>query len=416
MTQSTASSRALKVPPRTIMTPGPVEVDPRVLRAMSMPILGQFDPAFTQIMNEVMEMLREAFQTKNHWSYPIDGTSRAGIEALIAGLIEPGDKMLVPIYGRFGDLFVEIGERYGADIHTMECPWGTVFDPEEVIAEIKRIRPKVVALVHGETSTGRMQPLAEIGRACRELGVLLVVDSVATFCGTAVKADEWCLDAVIGGAQKCLSVPSGIVPITYNERVEKEILNRKKVERGIATDADRKSAEGRMPIRSNYFDLGQLQDYWSERRLNHHTEATSMEYALHEGLRLVLDEGLENRFARHRLNEAALMAGIEAMGLDLFGDPTCKMPTVTCVKVPEGVNGDEVRSVLLSHFGIEIAGSFGSLQGKIWRIGTMGYGCRQDNVLAVLAGLEASLIRCGAQVNRGDGLQAAIDVYEKAGE
>ncbi|WP_193437393.1 pyridoxal-phosphate-dependent aminotransferase family protein [Sporolactobacillus pectinivorans] len=413
MTENVASSWKLSVPPRTIMTPGPVEVDPRVLRAMSMPILGQFDSAFTAIMNEVMEMLREVFQTKNHWAYPIDGTSRAGTEALLAALIEPGEKMLVPVFGRFGDLFVEIGERYGAEIHTMSCPWGTVFDPEEIISEIEEVHPKIVALVHGETSTGRMQPLDAVGRACREMGVLLVVDAVATFCGVDIKPDEWCIDAVIGGAQKCLSIPSGIVPITYNERVEKEILKRKKVERGIATDADRKKAEGHLPIRSNYFDLGQLQDYWSERRLNHHTEATSMEYALHEGLHLVLEEGLQNRFARHKLNAEALKAGIEGMGLELFGDPSCVMPTVTCVSVPEHVDADEVRNVLLKQFGIEIAGSFGSLQGKIWRIGTMGYGCRQDHVLAVLAGLEASLIRCGATVNRGDGLQAAMDVYDQ---
>jgi (S)-ureidoglycine-glyoxylate aminotransferase len=413
--ETTKKERMLKVPPRKIMTPGPVEVDPRVLRAMSMPILGQFDPAFTQVMNEVMAMLREAFQTKNQWAYPIDGTSRAGLEAVIASLIEPGDRMLVPIYGRFGDLFVEIGERYGAEIHTMTCPWGTVFDPQDVIAEIKKVQPKVVALVHGETSTGRMQPLSEIGHACREMDTLLVVDAVATFGGADVRTDEWCLDAVVGGAQKCLSVPSGIAPITYNERVERVILSRKKVERGIATESD-KQAAATSPIRSNYFDLSQLQDYWSERRLNHHTEATSMEYALHEGLRLVLDEGLTERFARHQLNEEALMAGIKAMGLDLFGDPDCKMPTVTCVSVPEGTNADDVRGVLLRQFRIEIAGSFGSLQGKIWRIGTMGYGCRKDNVLAVLAGLEASLIRCDVSVNRGEGLQAAMDVYDKTVE
>ncbi|WP_165364312.1 alanine--glyoxylate aminotransferase family protein [Sporolactobacillus sp. THM19-2] len=413
MTKNPSEARNLSVPPRTIMTPGPVEVDPRVLRALSMPILGQFDPAFTQIMNEVMEMLRAAFQTKNHWAYPIDGTSRAGTEALIASLIEPGDKMLVPIFGRFGDLFVEIGERYGAEIHTLSCPWGTVFDPEKVIAEIKKVHPKVVTLVHGETSTGRMQPLAEIGRACRENSALLIVDAVATFCGVDIRTDEWCLDAVIGGAQKCLSIPSGIVPITYNDRVRQVIQKRKKVERGIATAADRLEAEGHVPVRSNYFDLGQLQDYWSERRLNHHTEATSMEYALHEGLKLVLDEGLQNRFARHLLNQKALIAGIRAMGLELFGDPDCIMPTVTCVSVPDGVRADEVREVLLNHFGIEIAGSFGALQGKIWRIGTMGYSCREDRVLSVLAGLEAALIRCGAQVNRGEGVQAAIDVYTR---
>ncbi|WP_028983613.1 pyridoxal-phosphate-dependent aminotransferase family protein [Sporolactobacillus terrae] len=400
----------LQTPPRMIMTPGPVAVDPRVLRAMSLPILGQFDPAFTKIMNEVMVMLRASFQTKNHWAHPIDGTSRAGLEAMIASLIEPGDRMLVPIYGRFGDLFVEIGERYGAEIHTLNCPWGTVFDPEAIIAEIKKVRPKVVALVHGETSTGRMQPLAEVGKACRELDVLLVVDAVATYCGADVRADEWNIDALIGGAQKCLSIPSGIVPLTYNDRVDQVIKRRKKVERGIATDADRLAGSS-TPVRSNYFDLSQLQDYWSERRLNHHTEATSMEYALHEGLRLVLEEGLENRFKRHKVNEAALMAGVEAMGLRLFGDPKCKMPTVTCVSVPDGVNADEVRDILLNHFAIEIAGSFGALQGKIWRIGTMGYACREDCVLHVLAGLEAALIRCGAKIDRGKALQAAMDVY-----
>lgn len=413
MTETMIKPAKLTVPPRTIMTPGPVEVDPRVLRALSLPILGQFDPSFTNVMNENMTMLRQVFQTRNHWAYPIDGTSRAGIEALIAALIEPGDKMLVPIYGRFGDLFVEIGERYGAEIHTLHCEWGTVFDQEAIIAEIKRIHPKIVTLVHGETSTGRMQPLDEIGSCCREEDVLLVVDGVATFCGADIRPDEWCIDALIGGAQKCLSIPSGITPITYNERVEQIILKRKKVERGIATAEDRKRSAG-LPIRSNYFDLGQLQDYWSERRLNHHTEATSMNYALHQGLELVLEEGLDNRFARHKLNEKALMAGILAMGLELFGDPSCKMPTVTCVRVPEGIDADQVRRVLLAHFRIEIAGSFGALQGKIWRIGTMGYGCRQDNVLAVLAGLEASLIRCGAVVRRGEGLQAAIDVYDAA--
>lgn len=413
MIQSLVRSYPLSVPPRMIMSPGPVEVDPRVLRAMSLPMLGQFDPAFTKIMNEVMEMLREVFQTKNHKAYPIDGTSRAGTEAVLAALIEPGDKVLVPIFGRFGDLFVEIGERYGAEIHTMSCPWGTVFDQDEMISEIKKVRPKIVTLVHGETSTGRMQPLDKVGKACRELGVLLVVDAVATFCGVSIPTDAWCIDALIGGAQKCLSIPSGIVPITYNSRVEEEVLKRKKVERGIASDEDRRAAEGHVPIRSNYFDLGQLQDYWSERRLNHHTEATSMEYALHEGLHLVLEEGLQNRFARHKLNAKALAAGIEAMGLELFGDPDCVMPTVTCVSVPENVDADEVRSVLLRHFGIEIAGSFGSLQGKIWRIGTMGYSCREDHVLAVLTGLEAALIRCGASVNRGKGPQAAMAVYDQ---
>ncbi|MDQ0245493.1 (S)-ureidoglycine-glyoxylate aminotransferase [Bacillus fengqiuensis] len=403
----------LNTPLRTIMTPGPVEVDPRVLRAMSTPILGQFDPAFTGIMNEVMEMVRQVFQTKNEWAFPIDGTSRAGIEAVLCSIIEPGDSVLVPIFGRFGHLLTELCERYGADVHTMECQWGEVFDPQEVIAEMKKIAPKMVAIVHGETSTGCMQPLKEIGRACREMDVLLVVDAVATIGGTEVKTDEWCIDAVIGGTQKCLSVPSGMAPITYNKRIERIILARKKVERGIATEADKQFIPAAPSIISNYFDLSQLQDYWSPRRLNHHTEATSMLYALREGLRIVLQEGLEARFERHRLHERALVAGLEGMGLKLFGEKKWKLPTVTCVQVPEGINADEVRSMLLSEFGVEIASSFGPLHGKIWRIGTMGYSCRKENILFVLAAFEAVLIRRGVAVHAGRALQAALDTYEK---
>lgn len=402
----------LTAPKRIILTPGPVEVDPRVLRAMGTPILGQFDPAFTAIMNEVMDMLRQVFQTKNHWAYPVDGTSRSGLEAVLCSILEPGDRVMVPIYGRFGHLFAEICERYGAEVHTIECPWGEVFEPGHVIAEMKKIKPKVLAMVHGETSTGRMQPLAEIGRACREQDVLFVVDAVASIGGADVRTDEWYIDALVAGTQKCLSVPAGMAPITYNSRIEKIVLARKKVERGIANDEDRAYPRSMRPITSNYFDLGMLQDYWSPRRLNHHTEATSMIYALREGLRLVLDEGLEARFSRHKLHEKALIEGLLAMGLSLFGDPVHKLPCVTCVNIPDGTDGESVRHMLLEEFGIEIASSFGPLHGKIWRIGTMGYGCRKDNVLALLGGLEAVLIRHGVKVNRGEGLQAALDVYQ----
>lgn len=401
----------LNTPSRTIMTPGPVEVDPRVLRAMSTPIVGQFDPAFTKLMNEVMEMLRQVFQTKNRWAFPIDGTSRAGNEALLASIIEPGDKVFVPIYGRFGHLLVEICERYGADVHSIQCPWGEVFDPDVVIAEMEKISPKVVAIVHGETSTGRMQPLEKIGKACRKQDAILVVDAVASIGGVEVKTDEWFIDGLIGGTQKCLSVPAGMAPITFNERIEKLILERKKVEAGIATAEDEQYQRSRMAIASNYFDLAMLMDYWSPRRLNHHTEATSMVYALYEGLRLVLEEGINPRFIRHLLHEKALVTGIQAMGLKLYGDAEHKLPCVTCIEIPAGVDGESVRKMLLKEFSIEIASSFGPLQGKIWRIGTMGYSCRKENVLAVLGGLEAVLIRHQVQVNRGEALQAALDIY-----
>lgn len=397
--------------PRTIMTPGPVEVDPRVLRAMSYPILGQFDPEFTALMNETMEMLRSLFMTANQWAFPVDGTSRSGIEAVLVSLIEPGDKVLVPIYGRFGHLLVEISRRCGADVVTLEKEWGTVFAPEEIIAAIRTHKPKLVAVVHGETSTGRLQPLEGIGEACREIGALLVVDAVATIGGVKVATDEWGIDAVIGGTQKCLSVPAGLAPITYNSRAEAKLQKRKRIERGLLMSDEAYDPAFR-PIQSNYLDLSQLQDYWSPARLNHHTEATTMLYALREGLRLVLQEGLEERFARHRLQESALVAGIEAMGLKLYGDPACKMPVVTCIEIPEGIDGESVRSMLLGEFGIEIASSFGPLKGRIWRIGTMGYSCSKRNVLLTLGALEAVLLRHGCKVDAGAAVQAAMNTYK----
>ncbi|QGQ97139.1 alanine--glyoxylate aminotransferase family protein [Paenibacillus psychroresistens] len=397
--------------PRIIMTPGPVEVDPRVLRAMSYPILGQFDPEFTGLMNESMEMLRDIFETNNQWTYPVDGTSRSGIEAVLTSLIEHGDKVLIPIFGRFGYLLQEIAERCLAEVVTLEKEWGSVFDPEEIIRAIHREKPAIVAIVHGETSTGRLQPLREIGNACRELDILLVVDAVATLSGIPLKVDSWMLDAVIGGTQKCLSIPPGMAPITYNERAERKIQQRKKVERGLLVSGSPVSIGGHKSIQSNYLDLSQLQDYWSPARLNHHTEMTSMLYALREGMRIVLEEGLPARFDRHLEHERALVAGLEAMGLTLFGDSSCKLPVVTCINIPDGIDGESVRSMLLQQFGIEIASSFGPLKGKIWRIGTMGYSCSKRNVLLTLGALEAVLKRHGLSDLGGDGVQAAMDQY-----
>lgn len=397
---------------RTIMTPGPVEAEPRVLRAMSAPILGQFDPAFTEMMNETMAMLRDLFQTKNQWAFPIDGTSRSGLEAVLTSLIEPGDRVFIPIYGRFGHLLVEICERLDADVHSIECEWGTVFSEDKIIDEMNAVNPKIVACVHGETSTGCMMPLQNIGKTCREKDILFVVDAVATIGGVDVKVDDWYIDAAIGGTQKCLSIPAGMAPITYNDRAEAVINRRKKVERGIATEHDPSEPFSGSVIRSNYFDLSQLQDYWSPRRLNHHTEATSMIYGLHEGLRILLKEGLDERFNRHKYHEKALKAGIKAMGLDLYVEHEHKLPVVTCISVPPGVNADEIRAFMLTHFGVEIASSFGPLHGKIWRVGSMGYSCRKENVLFVLAALEAALLYKGATVQTGRSIQAALAYYE----
>lgn len=398
--------------PRTLMTPGPVEADPRVLRAMSAHILGQFDPEFTALMNETMEMARYLFQTENKQTYVVDTTSRGGLETVLTGAICPGDKVLIPAFGRFGYLLAEILERCGAEITLLEREWGTVFTPEEIEDALKKNSYKAVACIHGETSTSMMQPLKEIGEICERYGALLIVDSVATLGGAEVKVDEWKLSACISGTQKCVSAPSGSALITYNKQIEEIVSKRKRVEKGIRTEND---IAGTLPgIPSNYLDLAQLEDYWSPRRLNHHTEATSMQYAVHEALRCIVEETLEERWARHKLNDKALTAGLNAMGLSIFGDVEHKMPVVTAINIPEGTDGKAIRGMLLDDFGIEIATSFGSLDGKILRIGNMGYSSQKRNILILLGALEAVMLQNGVKVSVGEGVAAAMEVYKNA--
>jgi len=407
---STPRYADLSVGKRTILTPGPVEADPRVLRAMTTAILGQFDPEFTALMNETSLMIRDVFRTKNTRALPVDGTSRSAVEAALTAVIEPGDTVLVPVFGRFGHLLVEIAERLDGRVETLETPWGTTFDPAVIADAVRQRKPRVLAMVHGETSTGRVQDFTGIGDACREVGALFVVDAVATLAGVPFETDAWKVDIAVTGAQKCLSVPAGISPLTWNDRAEERMRARRRVEKGIRTAAD--VDNDRPAIRSNYLDLVQLADYWSPARLNHHTEATTMLYALREGLRVVLEEGLEPRWARHKLHEAAVVAGVTAMGLDLYGDPKSKLPVVTCITIPAGVDGDAVRAFLLDRFGVEIASSFGPLKGKIWRIGTMGYSASRFNVLHGLGALEATLVHFGVKIHTGAGVQAALKVYE----
>lgn len=408
---SLAMINDLNPPPRLLMGPGPVDVDPRVLRAMSMPLLGQFDPQFTAYMNEVMGLYREVLQTHNRWTLLVDGTARAGIEAILTSIIEPNDVVLVPVFGRFGHLLCEISRRCGADVKRIDVEWGEVFDAELIEAAIIKYRPKLVALVQGDTSTTMAQPLADIGPMCRRHGVLLHVDATASVTGMDLPMDEWQIDAVSVGLQKCLSGPPGIAPISFNERVEQLVLHRKHVEQGIR---DGQFIDGDGPIiQSNYFDLAMLMDYWSEQRLNHHTEATSMLYAARECARIVLQEGLAPRFARHRLASTALSEGLQAMGLELYGNQRYKMPNITAVYIPEQVSGDAVRHSMLQDFGIEIGTSFGPLHGKIWRIGTMGYGCTKQNILTCLVALETCLRQSGFKLSPSAGAAAAAAVYAR---
>ena len=400
----------LNPPPRRLMGPGPVDVDPRVLRAMSLPLLGQFDPRFTEYMNEVMALYRQVFRTANRWTLLVDGTARAGIEAVLVSVLEPGDRVLVPVFGRFGHLLCEIARRCRAEVVTIETEWGTVFDPQRIEDAVRRHRPKLVALVQGDTSTTMAQPLDAVGRICRDHGALVYVDATASVAGMPLETDAWQLDAVSAGLQKCLSGPPGIAPVTFNDRVEAVVRSRRHVEQGIRPDGY-EAAAGRI-IQSNYFDLSMLMDYWSESRLNHHTEATSMLYAARECARIVAEEGLENRFDRHARASRAMTAGLVAMDLELFGDQAHKMPNVTGVRIPGGVPGDAVRAALLEDFGLEIGTSFGPLHGRIWRIGTMGYGCRRDNVMTCLAALEVTLRRFGHASAPGAGVDAALATWD----
>jgi (S)-ureidoglycine-glyoxylate aminotransferase len=396
-------------PARLLMGPGPINVHPRVLRAMSVQLLGQFDPEFTTYMNQTMALYRHVFETANRWTFLIDGTSRAAIEAALVSTLSPGEDAVVLNAGRFGLLLTEIAERCGARVTTVEGEWGTVIDPQAVEDVVKRVRPRLVAAVHGDTSTTMAQPIAPLGEICRRYGALLYVDATATLGGMPAPADAWGADLVTAGLQKCMGGPSGAAPISVSDRAAEHIFGRRHVERGLASGGD--GAAGSR-IASNYFDLAMIMDYWSEKRLNHHTEAASMLFAARECARVVLEEGLTPRFARHAAAGRAMTAGIEALGLEVYGDPAHRMTNVTGVRIPAGIDGERVREKLRTDFEIEIGSAFGPLAGRIWRIGAMGVNARKHAVLTTLAALEAVLRREGYGVGPGAGVDAALASWE----
>src|SRR5262245_42553512 len=326
----------LNPPQRLLMGPGPINAHPRVLAAMAQPLLGQFDPKFREYMKQTSALYRGVFQTENRWTLLVDGTARAAIEAALVSLIEPGDRVLVPVFGRFGHLKVEIARRCGADVRAIETPWGTVFPSETLRKAILDFKPRIVAVSHGDTSTTMAQPLEALGRLCRETDALLYVDATATLGGMDLQTDAWQLDVVSAGLQKCLGGPPGSAPLTLNERAEKRIARRRHIEEGLR-DKSYQPGAGRV-IQSNYLDLAMIMDYWSDKALNHHTEATTMLYAARECARVVLQEGLAAAFSRHAKASQALVEGLRAMGLKLFGDLEHKMPNVTGVVIPDGVD------------------------------------------------------------------------------
>jgi (S)-ureidoglycine---glyoxylate transaminase len=399
--------------PRLLMGPGPINADPRVSRALAAPLLGQFDPQFRVYMKQTMALYRRLFETRNRWTMVIDGTARSAIECAMVSMVEPGDRVLVFSFGRFGQLKAEIARRAGADLRVEEAEWGAVFTPEQVEKSVKAFAPKLVAMCQGDTSTTMAQPLEEIGKICRRHGAMLQVDATATVGGMPLRVDEWEIDCVTGGLQKCLGGPSGSAPISLSDAMARAIYRRRHIEEGLRTK-DYVDGTGRI-IGSNYFDLAMVIDYWSDLALNHHTEATSMLYAARECARIFLQEGHVSAFKRHDSAGRAVVAGIEAMGLRVFGDRAHKMPNITGVYIPDGVSSDRVRNALLNDFNIEIGTSFGPLHGKIWRIGAMGYNARQDAVLATLAALESVLAAEGAKIVRGAAVAAARDTYRASG-
>jgi (S)-ureidoglycine-glyoxylate aminotransferase len=385
-------SADLALPARLLMGSGPTNPDPRVLRAMAAPLVGQFDPSFTALMAETQELLRRVFRTGNRAAFPVPGTSRAGLEAAVVSLVEPGEPVLVIENGRFGLLFEEIARRAGADVHVLRIPWGEATDPDAVRGTLAAFPAAAVLVVHAETSTGVMNPVREIAAAAREGGALVVVDAVCSFAGAPLETDGWGLDVVVAGTQKCLGCPSGLAPVTYSD--------------GAAA----RMARRRTPIRSNYLDLTQLDRYWSPERLNHHTAPTTMVYGLREALRIVLEEGLDRRIARHRAAGEAMAAGLGALGLDLYGPPPgpAKMPMLAPVAVPEGVDDAAFRARLLETHDVEIMGAFGPLAGRVWRIGTMAGNARRAPVQQTLAAV-ADTLGDPARAALGDALAAAAE-------
>lgn len=404
--------KQINPPPRLMMGPGPVNADPRVQRAMSADLLGQYDPAMTEYMNELMALYRVIFQTENHWTFVIDGTSRAAIESSLVSLIEPGDKVLVPVFGRFGHLLTEIASRCGAEVIAISKEWGQIFTPEEIAAELDKHQPKVLAICQGDTSTTMNQPLEEIGKLCAESGVYSYVDATASICGNELLIGDWQIDICTAGLQKCLGGPSGSGPITLSDKAAKYIQERWHVEKGIEPAGFVPGVRSR--IQSNYFDLAMVMAYWSPQRLNHHTEATSMLYCARECARCVVEEGLQNVLKRHSLGSEAMVKGLQTLGLKLFGDLGHKMSNVTGVYIPPEVDGEAIRRDMLHYFGVEIGTSFGPLHGKIWRIGAMGYNARKDTILRTLNALTSCLSLHGYKTPGNDPALAALEVFKNS--
>jgi alanine-glyoxylate transaminase/serine-glyoxylate transaminase/serine-pyruvate transaminase len=363
----------LNTPPRILLGPGPSVVPPRVLRALAHPLVGHLDPQFVALMSEVQDLLRMVFQTQNRLTIPISGTGSAGMEAALCNFIEPGDPVLVGVNGYFGERLCNIAARYGAGVCRIERPWGEVFTPDDIECALHHHPAKLVALVHAETSTGSCQPMEGLPDIVHRYGALLVMDCVTSLGGVPVMVDQWDVDIAYSASQKCLSCPPGLAPLTVGHRARQALHARK------------------TPVANWYLDLTMIESYWGSERTYHHTAPISMNYALREALRIVDEEGLEERFERHRANAQILWDGLESLGMRLAVPAEHRLPSLTTVWVPDGVDEALVRRRLLDEYNVEIAGGLGAFKGRVWRIGLMGHSSQRENVVLLLGALERLL-------------------------
>lgn len=389
----TAVAPALNPPIRTLMGPGPSDIHPRVLRALEANTVGHLDPYYLELMDHTQKMLRAVFRTENRLTMAISGTGSAGMECVVANLVERGDPMVVCVNGVFGGRMVDVAQRAGADVIKVERPWGDVFTPDDLETVLKQRKPKLVGIVMAETSTGAWQPIEEIAKLCHAHGAMIAVDAVTSLGGVPVEVDAWGIDAIYSGSQKCLSCPPGLAPVSFNDRAVDVIMNR------------------HSKCQSWYLDMKMLANYWGTDRVYHHTAPINMSYALYEALRIVLEEGLEAAFARHARQHRALKAGLHAIGVEYSAKEGFQLPQLNAVRIPAGVDDAKVRGGLLNRFNIEIGAGLGAFKGQVWRIGLMGYGARTDNVLKVLGALEQLLAEQGLAFNHGASVAAANESY-----
>ena len=377
-------------PQRILLGPGPSSVNPRVLQAMTLPILGHLDPRFFRVMDEVCEMLREVYRTENLMTVPLSSTGTGAMEAACANMLERGDKIIVCRNGFFGDRLADIAERCGAETVTLDFAWGDPLDVQVLADALEQHGPvKAVGVVHAETSTGVLTPLPEIVNLVHRHDALVIVDAVTSLGGHDLRMDEWDLDVCYSGTQKCLGAPPGLAPISFGPRAM-EVINTRQSQ-----------------VQSFYFNLKDLENYWNQTRAYHHTTPISMTYALRESLRMMMEEGVEDRIRRHARVAAALRAGLEALGIGLMAAEGYRLNPLTTALIPEGIEDTAVRQRLLGDYNIEIGGGLGQVRGKAWRIGLMGESAKETNVFALLSALEQILPDLGYEVATGASLSAA---------